>query len=182
MRNRFVAVAAIAVIAVIMGGMSAHAQASDTMTDDHIARIKTNCQSAIATLDQIHANDAPVFINRNQTYFSISDKLIARLNSRLALNRYDTSALVAITSNYNNELTHFRTVYKQYDDAMADLVKKDCSRQPVGFYDDTNNVRQLRQTVHESISKLHDLIGQYRQAVDTFQSQHEAQLKANSND
>lgn len=182
MRNRFIAVAVIAVVAVIMGSMSAHAQSSDTMTDDHIARIKTNCQSAIATLDQIHANDAPVYINRNQTYFSISDKLIARLNSRLALNRYDTSALVAITNDYNNELTHFRTVYKQYDDAMADLVKKDCSRQPVGFYDDTSSVRQLRQTVHESITKLHDLIGKYRQAVDTFQSQHETQLRASSND
>ncbi len=182
MRNRFIAVVVVAMSAVIMGSMSARAQTSDTMTDDHIARIKTNCQSAIATLDQIHANDAPVYINRNQAYFSISDKLIAHLNSRLALGRYDTTALVKITNDYNNELAHFRTVYKQYDDAMADLVKKDCSRQPVGFYDGTGTVRDLRQTVHESISKLHDLIGQYRQAVDTFQSQHETQLKASTND
>ena len=182
MRNRFVAVAFVTVVAAILSGLSVRAQTVDTMTDDHVARIKTNCQSAIATLDQIHANDAPVFINRNQTYFSISDKLIARLNSRLALSRYDTTTLVKIANDYNNELTHFRTVYKQYDDAMADLVRKDCWHQPVGFYDTTSNVRELRQTVHESISRLHDLIGQYRQAVDAFQAQHETQLKANVND
>ncbi len=184
MKNaRLLTVAGLAVFAMLAGSISpVYAQESQSLTDDHITRIKTNCQSAIATLDQIHANDAPVYINRNQAYFSISDKLIARLNSRLALNRFDTSTLVSIASDYNTELTHFRAAYKKYDTAMAELVKRNCSRQPVAFYDAVADVRKLREEVHSSISRLHGYIDQYRSAVNTFETQHDSQLRANAND
>lgn len=159
-----------------------HAQETPALTDDHITRIQTNCQSAIATLNQIHANDTPVYINRNQAYFSISDKLIARLNSRLALNRYDTAPLVKIANEYNAELAKFRVAYKQYDTAMADLVKRNCSRQPVAFYDTVAEARKQRAAVHAVIAKLHTIIEQYRTAVDTFETQNETQLRADRND
>lgn len=141
------------------------------MTEEHISRIKNACPSAIATLSRIHANDAPVYINRNQAYFSISDKLIARLNSRLALNRFDTSALVKIANDYTSALTDFRATYKLYDDTMADLVRLNCSRQPVGFYDKVAEARELRRDVQAAVARLHEVIGLYQKEVETFKAQ-----------
>lgn len=182
MKNRLIFIVSLVALGGIFAVLPAHAQEAPQLTDDHITRIQTNCQSALATLNQIHANDTPVYINRNQAYFSISDKLIARLNSRLALNSYDTSALVKIANNYNNEITKFRSVYKQYDDAMAELVKRNCSKQPVGFYTTVGDVRKLRDAVHESIGRLHALIAQYSQTIDAFESQNETQLRVDKND
>lgn len=183
MKNRLLFIVALVAAAGVFAVLPAHAQEeAPQLTDDHITRIQTNCQSALATLNQIHANDTPVYINRNQAYFSISDKLLAHLNSRLALNSYDTSVLVKITNSYNNEITKFRSVYKQYDDAMAELVKRNCSRQPVGFYTTVADVRKLRGAVHDSIAKLHALIVQYSQAVDAFEAQNETKLRVEKND
>lgn len=139
------------------------------LTDDHIDRIKSNCQAALGTLARIHANDAPLYINRNQTYFSISDKLMARLNGRLALNRFDATQLVRTASDYNDALADFRVAYRQYDNTMADLVRMDCRKQPVSFYDKVAETRALRQKVNDASARLETLIVQYRSEVTTFQ-------------
>ena len=182
MKRSLLSISALIVLVGVLSGLPVSAQEAPAMTDEHITRIKNNCQSSLAILDQIHANDAPVYINRNQTYFSISDKLMARLNSRLAFGRYDTSELVRIANGYNTELANFRATYKQYDDAMAGLVKTNCNKQPVGFYDKTGEVRGLREKVHTSIKQLHDLIGEYRTAIDQFEHKYETKLRANTND
>lgn len=182
MKKQLLFIPGFAIAIGVFAGMSAHAQEVPVLTDDHISRIQTNCQPTLATLSQIHANDTPVYINRNQAYFSISDKLIARLNSRLALNRYDTTPLVKLANEYNNELAKFRAAYKQYDTAMADLVKRNCIKQPVGFYDTVTDVRKQREAVHVVIAKLHAIITQYRTAIDAFESEHESQLRADKHD
>lgn len=148
------------------------AQVQSTMTDAHIARIRSNCQAAVITLGQIHANDAPAYINRNQTYFSISDKLMARLNSRLTLNRYDATQLVKTASDYNSTLSKFRTAYKTYNDAMNDALRVDCVKEPVSFYDQVSTARTARQTVKDTADQLTTLIGQYQQQVQLFEDQH----------
>ena len=158
------------------------AQTAESLSDAHSARIKNNCQSAIAILGQIRTNDGPVYVNRNQAYFSISDKLIARLNSRLALGRYDTTPLVKIAGDYNQSLTDFRAAYKRYNDAMVELTRMNCSQRPTDFYAKAEEVRELRQKVHEVVEKLRGLIADYRQAVEAFRLEHASQLGGGSND
>jgi hypothetical protein len=148
------------------------AQVPSTMTDAHIVAIRANCQAALVTLGQIHANDAPAYINRNQTYFSISDKLMARLNSRLTLNRYNATQLVKTASDYNDALARFRTNYKNYDDLMSEAVNMNCQKEPVSFYDKVSDARDARQKVHNIADELTTLIVQYQQQVQTFQDQH----------
>lgn len=147
------------------------------LSNDHIEHIKSNCQSVVGTLSRIHANDAPLYINRNQTYFSISDKLMARLNGRLALNRYDAAQLVRTASVYNATLTKFRSTYREYDTAMADLIRIDCRKQPVDFYEKVAETRELRQKVNDSSGQLKSLIEQYRNEVILFQADNSTQLK-----
>jgi len=159
-------------VAVFFVASPTFAQAGPTMTDTHIARVRANCQAALITLEQIHANDAPAYINRNQTYFSISDKLMARLNSRLTLNRYDATQLVRTASDYNTELTKFRAVYKTYDNAMTDALKTNCKKEPANFYERVSAAREARLSVKESVDQLTTLLVQYQQQVKQFQEKH----------
>lgn len=175
MKSVLFSLVALIAVSFVLTSIPVFAQ-SGGMTDEHIARIKSNCQGALGTLSRIHANDAPMYINRNQTYFSISDKLMAHLNSRLTLNRYDATQLVKTASEYNEALSKFRTAYKQYDDTMAELIKIDCHRQPVSFYDKVAETRERRQRVNETVRQLKTLIDQYREGVKTFKVEHIKQL------
>ena len=154
-------------IAVFVSNISVFAQSS-TMTDTHIARIKTNCQQALGILSRIHVNDAPRFINSNQTYYSIGDKLMAHLNSRLTLNKYDASMLVKTASDYNDALSKYRSTYKNYEETMSELVRMDCKRAPVTFYDEVSLAREQRAKVHHAVIRLHELLKQYRADVKAF--------------
>jgi hypothetical protein len=160
----------VAVIAV-MSIAPVYAQEIPVLDEGHINRIRSNCPSAIATLSRIHANDGPVFINRNQTYFSVGDKLMARFNSRLILNRHDATQLVKTTSDYNAQLIKFRDAYKKYEESMNSVLRMDCRQQPVEFYTRVEEVRLLRQKVHENIVLLKAFVGQYRQNVEDFEKQ-----------
>lgn len=177
MKSVFMSLTALLVATFMLTSLPVFAQApGGEMTDEHIARIKANCQAAMGTIGRIHAYDAPTYINRNQTYFSISDKMMARMNARLAVNRYDASALVKTASNYNDALAQFRSAYKLYDDSMADVLRMDCKRQPVTFYDKVRQTRDQRQKVNDAVVQLKTLIDQYEQGVQSFQIQHAAQL------
>ena len=182
MKSILYSLIALAIVTFALAATPAFAQSETPMTDAHISRIKSNCRVALATLAQIHANDAPIYINRNQTYFSISDKLMAHLNSRLALGSYDTTQLVKTASSYNAALTQFRIAYKQYDDSLTDLIKMDCKRQPVSFYDKVADTRKQRQKVFEAGQKLRAYIDQYRTDVQFFQSQHLKKLSGGSDE
>lgn len=170
------------VIATVGGVVPVLAQAGDTMTDRHITRIRANCKEALATLSQIHANDAPAYINRNQTYFSISDKLMARLNSRLTLNRYDAAELVKIASNYNETVSEFRDAYKDYDDLMSSVIKMNCTKEPVGFYDRVAKAREAREKVHDLTTELTDYIHQYGDEVQALKDKHFSQTEGTDNE
>ncbi len=165
-------------IVIVMASVSVPALAQQTLlSDEHIERIKSNCQSALGTLARIHANDAPTYINRNQTYFSIGDKMMARLNGRLALNRYDAAQLVRTASDYNARLTKFRSTYRDYDTSMAEIIRIDCRKQPVGFYEKVAETRELREKVNDVSGQLKSLIEQYRNEVILFQADNSIQLK-----
>jgi predicted translin family RNA/ssDNA-binding protein len=59
---------------------------------------------------------------------------------------------------------------------MAEVVRIDCRRQPVSFYDKVTETRAQRQKVNEAVRQLKSLIDQYREGVHTFQVQHVEQL------
>lgn len=157
-------------LVVFISAVSVYAQSS-TLTDAHVAKIKANCTPALGTVSRIHVNDAPQFINSNQTYFSIGDKLMAHLNSRLTLNKYDASKLVKTASDYNTALSKFRSVYKTYEETMSKLVRTDCLRTPVTFYEKVIVAREQRGEVHEAVVELHKLLKQYRADVEIFKAE-----------
>lgn len=116
--------------------LTASARALDVgpLSESHKARIAANCTSAKTSLQQLHRSDASLRVNRGQLYESISTKLMARLNSRLALNRLDGSELVAAAARYERSFTQFRTNYQAYEEQLSALLRINCKKQPEDFY------------------------------------------------
>lgn len=148
---------------------SAAAQSGETeMTEAHIERIRSNCVEAQSTLNQLHASDALLRVNRGQLYEFISTKLMAPLNSRIALNRLDGASLISVSADYERQLSAFRLNYQAYEESMSALLKIKCTNQPVAFYDAVKATRQKREKVHESTTQLHTLIKLYKTEFETF--------------
>lgn len=158
-------------------GQSATAEQAESMTDAQINRIKANCTSALQNLRQLHANDAESYVNRNQIYYSISDKLMARFNGRVVANRLDGGSLVSIAANYDKSLASFRADYQKYEKQMSNVIKIDCKKQPIVFYDTVAETRRLREIVHSSVQVLHGYIEQYSKEFDTFRDQTESKTR-----
>lgn len=144
------------------------ASAQTTMSDVHVKKIKANCLAAQNTLSRLHAADALLRVNRGQVYESISVKLMASMNSRIALNRLDGRDMVAVAASYEQELVDFRASYQDYEQNMTQLLKLDCAKQPVTFYDQVAVTRQKRTVVHDHVVKLHQYITEYKSAFDIF--------------
>lgn len=144
------------------------AQAEPPMTEAHIARIRSNCVEAQSTLSQIHASDALLRVNRGQLYESISTKLMAPLNSRIALNRLDGSSLVATTVEYVAALDTFRSDYQTYEQSLSAVLQMNCVNQPVAFYDGVRAARDGRTKVYKDILALQQLIDKYKAGFEAF--------------
>lgn len=162
-------------VALIAGGflttaLTVNAQQA-TMTDEHIQRIVSNCRQANRALTQLHASDLLLRTNRGQLYNLISTKLMARLNSRLSINRLDASKLVSVTAAFDRELTVFRARYDVYEEQLSAAIQIDCTKQPVAFYDAVTKSRELRSAVHESVLTISRYIEEYSAEFDTFRGE-----------
>lgn len=162
-------VAGVAFAVVITLGVLSVAQAdSSTMDDAHAGRIRANCVNAQSTLNRVHENDALMRVNRGQLYELISTKLMATLNSRIALNQLDGTKLSQIAMAYNQSLDTFRTNYQVYEEQLSATLKIDCTKQPVAFYDAVADARTKRSAVHASVTDLNNEITSYSAAFDEF--------------
>ena len=86
------------------------AQTADTAANSELAKILSrNCSSVRVAIKNIHTNDALTRVNVGQRYNSISTKLMARLNGRLAVNKLDSSKLVNITNDFESARLKFNS-------------------------------------------------------------------------
>jgi hypothetical protein len=141
---------------------------SVVLTPEEEDRIRANCVSLKSTLNQLHASDALLRVNRGQIYESMASNLMDRFNTRLGSNNLDREGMLTVTSAYRTALTKFRTDYIVYEQKLSQALRMDCESEPSSFYNTTQNVRELRGTVHEDVGKLHRLIDDYRSSVGDF--------------
>lgn len=164
----FLVVASMAFAGVALFQKVVHAQESPPMTEAHIERIRANCIEAQTLLSQLHASDALLRVNRGQLYELISTKLMAPMNSRIALNHLDSGGLPGVASDYEQALATFRQDYQQYEEAMSRALRIPCTNQPVAFYDSVTETRNKRTQVHASTLELQRLIQAYQIEFDIF--------------
>lgn len=159
---------AVVILTAISFSSIVNAQALDDLTDEQRAKITSNCVVIKSSLEQLHASDALLRVNRGQVYESLATNLMEPFNTRLSNNRLDSSAMTTVTSQYRTALNQFRTDYIAYEQKLAEAIKIDCSSQPDKFHDAVLVARSLRSTVHDDIQKLHRSIDDYRLSVGDF--------------
>ena len=76
-----------------------------------VDNIRSRCDSIQSSLGRLHTSDALLRVNVGQTYNSISVRLMARLNSRLALNRIDSLETVEIANRFDQLRVEFAANY-----------------------------------------------------------------------
>ncbi len=155
-------------------GPVAHAEeeaSSLLLTDEHIALIRANCVSVQSALQRIHASDGLMRVNLGQRYETIATRLMAPMNSRIALNRLDNVAMTQTTADFNTVIREFSTNYQQYEQTTLKAIEMKCVDRPVEFYDTITLARDHRASVHDSVSKLSALLKQYGAQFDAFKTQ-----------
>lgn len=169
--NRFkppILVAAVGAGLLMMSQMPVSAQQSSLLTDGQVIKIKSHCSEVQATLSRVHANDALLRVNRGQIYELISSKLMARLNSRIALNSLDSSAFIDVSTDYERHMKDFRSAYQRYEVSLSDAMEIDCTEDPVKFYEQLSDARQKRTEVFASTQTIADDVKDYKKVFDEF--------------
>lgn len=139
-----------------------------SLTEAQRQVIKSNCVTIKNTLNQLHASDALLRVNRGQVYESMGSKLMNNFNARLRSNDRDIRGLEVVTTNYQTALTKFREDYRIYEQQLSATLRIDCAVEPDEFHAAVLDTRAKRQTVHQDVLRLHRLIDDYRSAVDDF--------------
>lgn len=166
-RVLFVFLASLVSIGVLLTVGAPRAHAED-LTPEQAARVKANCVSIKNSINQLHASDALLRVNRGQMYESMASKLMDTFNARLESNRLDNKATVAVADNYRTALAKFRTDYISYEQKLSEAIRIDCTAQPNTFYTVLQEARELRKDVNGSVQKLHRIIDDYRTSVGDF--------------
>ena len=162
-------IAFVTALTVLLGMSAQTAQAqSAPLTADQIEHIRSNCTTIKSTLNQLHASDALLRVNRGQVYESMASKLMDPFNSRLSNNRLDAKATSVVTNSYRSALDTFRSDYKSYEEKLSSAIRIDCTSEPESFYTNIEQARVLRSKVHDDVIKLHRSIDDYRTAVGDF--------------
>ena len=143
-------------------------EAQTILTDEQLQRISTNCQSIKNSLNQLHASDALLRVNRGQIYESMVTKLMNNFNARLANNSLDNKGLLVVTGGYQSALTTFRTDYQAYERQLSAAIRIDCEKQPSEFHFAVEDARDKRKKVHTDVLRLHQYIDDYRASVSDF--------------
>ena len=163
----FVALASILAIGVVLPFAGTPTQADD-LSPDQAAQVKANCVSIKNTLTQRHASDALLRVNRGQIYEAMGTKLMDTFNDRLGSNQLDNKAMLTVTTSYRDALDTFRNDYIAYEQKLSSALRIDCTTQPNTFNTAIQDARTLRNQVHTDVTKLHQLISDYRSAVSDF--------------
>jgi hypothetical protein len=164
---RFIGIGIIAAgILVLASVQSANAQA--VLTDEQKQRIVGNCSSIKTALNQLHASDALLRVNRGQIYEAMSSRLMDNFNTRLGNNNQDTRGLSVISNGYKTTLNTFRSDYLLYERQLSAVIGIDCTKAPEAFHYALEDARTKRLKVHTDVLKLHQNIDDYRSSVNDF--------------
>ena len=161
-----------AIIVVAFAGSTVQAVGQDLLlTNDQVERIRNNCADTQISLTAVHNTDAAARVNLGEQFNAVSNRLMAPMNSRIALNKLNGVALATTTVAFNEELKNLSLVYIDYEKALSGVIAMKCYDQPIEFYDNLTLAMQKRAAVRSSVSKLTKLMEQYRVQVGDLQKQ-----------
>lgn len=138
------------------------------LTDAQISAIQANCNAVKVNLELLHGNDAVFYVNMSQRYNGIAQRLMAPMNSRIALNGMDGVALTKVTVEYNEGVQAFTRQYAIYEKSLQRAIDTDCQTKPVEFYSAVSVARVNREDLADVVSSLYEIGGEYSKEVALF--------------
>lgn len=138
------------------------------LSQSQIELLSRYCTQASGHLERLHSADALLRVNLGQRYENISTKLMAPLNSRIALAGNDGLDLAKTAVDFNDKLTDFRSSYLDYDNQIEQTLKMNCRDEPVEFYSRLESARDKRAVVDKDVQEMSRLIEQYRLQFEEF--------------
>lgn len=175
---RYLIFVLVAVLVLTGSVVRAQDQTPMILDDSQIAQIKTNCVATQSTLGRLHANDALTRVNLGQQYEVIATRLMAPMNSRIALNKLDGLELTRTAIDYKKQTEEFSKNYTQYEQTLSGVLDMKCQDQPVAFYDGVSLARERRQVVRNSVIKLESLTKQYADQFSDFRTKILSEIEA----
>lgn len=168
----------------LLFGSAALTQASDEqpLQESHKQRIVSRCTATRASLNQLHRTDTSLRVNQGRTYEFVGTKLMARLNSRLALSQLDAGELVNSTARYGRALESFRTAYYSYETQLSIVLRIDCKENPEAFYYGVIDAQKKRQAVHDQVKELNKLSSEYYKEFKAIQLEYHASRQGQGNE
>ncbi len=162
-------------VAVVAGALVAPRVLAQEMMlltgDTPVDRLQARCDTIQTTLRRLHTNDSLLRVNTGQMYNSISVQLMAQLNSRLALNRIDSTRFVEISGRFDQERSTFSSSYSQYETALSALIRIDCKTRPTEFYAGLLTARDARLRLSTSVEALNDSLRDYQVATEDLRQE-----------
>lgn len=148
--------------------LSPNAFATTLLTDKQISTIQMNCSTIKTGLQRLQQSDKLLRVSLGQRYENISQRLMAPLNSRIALNGLNGVDLTQTTVKFNTGIDDFRDVYTVYVNKLATVIGMDCKTDPIGFYNTIVDLRDSRLAVYDDTKSLGGLLVTYRAQFAAF--------------
>ncbi len=159
------------VIALLVSPRTVLALDQSDLGVDRIEYIRNNCGDTQVAISSVRATDKVAYVNIGQQLETLYNRLMAPMNGRVALNKFDGVALAKTTVDFNAEVKRFQSIYREYEQSVARITQMSCYNQPVEFYDNLTVLLQKRSAVRESLDKLVALASRYRDDVSIVQKQ-----------
>lgn len=134
--------------------------------------ITMDCLAVKFKLTKVHEDDGLVRVTAGQAYDQIGNKLMTRLNSKIAEQKLGGGPLINAAADFEDNLNEFRESYRVYEVAMNNLLKADCQSQQQTFYSALQDVRTKREEVHKTTLELQSSMKAYYEAFQEFKKDH----------
>ncbi|MDO4870501.1 MAG: hypothetical protein Q3996_00160 [Candidatus Saccharibacteria bacterium] len=155
----------VTIILLNFGNINLALAEENSIDDQLVNNVKTNCNQIKIRLRQLQVSDALSRVNYGQIYESINLNVITPSNTRLVTNGIKPVDLIVLSSDYDRNLNQFRRNYLVYEEKLSILVKNDCQSDPRGFYQKLTEVRQLRQQNAALLKQVDSLARQYQTMI-----------------
>ncbi len=142
---------------------------NSALAPERLTHISENCTFIKQALTQLQRADSRTRTYLGSSYETIANSFLSPINLRLVKNNRPAPELMNIQSEFSIAQTAFRNQYTSYMRNLESLIGTDCKAHPEEFATRLDVARNSRANLHESTTRLNQLISDQEAAVRKLQ-------------
>lgn len=143
--------------------------ADSALAPERLTHISENCTFIRQSLTQLQRADSRTRTYLGSSYETVANNFLSPINLRLVKNNRPAPELMNIQSEFSIAQTAFRNQYTSYMRNLETLINTDCEAHPEEFATRLDVARNSRANLHESTTRLNQLISDQKTAVRELQ-------------